>query len=361
MTRPLLMSGNCHTGHKPETTEQKDLQSRLVDQAMQWLARDGADIEGTDTHVAFQKWCGQSADHEQAARAVRAFLSDRDFDDILRKFDTEKGTGAPNHAPSGTRQISMPVGKPRRSTPPRATNVRKAIWGGVAMCVAILVAVLTLSPAEHSGHPGYIAANMAPVRQFLPDGSELQLAPGTRLYWEFTERERHIVLEDGAVVISAAPNKDRPLVVTTPQSRVVVVGTRFVVIGDDQTSEVGVAEGTVRVQQQQSPPAREVTLHAGEGVTVSSGGDVRRHDFNGDNITQILEGWRVFSPAKLSDVVHAVSRQSGMEIWLDPGIADLEIRGRFNVADAMVSLDLIARTTGTRMIELPFDQYLLVR
>ncbi len=126
-------------------------------------------------------------------------------------------------------------------------------------------------------------------------------------------------------------------------------------------SEVGVAEGTVRVQQQQSPPAREVTLHAGERVSGSSGGDVRRHDFNGENITQILEDWRVFSPAKLTDMIHAVSRQSGMEIWLDPGIADLEIRGRFNVADAMVSLDLIARTTGTRMIELPFDQYLLVR
>ena len=51
----------------------------------------------------------------------------------------------------------------------------------------------------------------------------------------------------------------------------------------------------------------------------------------------------------------------GDAIWLDPGIADLEIRGRFNVADAMMSLDLIARTTGTRIIELPFNQYLLVR
>ncbi|WP_181850631.1 FecR domain-containing protein [Thalassospira xiamenensis] len=355
------MTGTHYTGQNPETAAKDDLQDRLVDQAMEWLARDGVDIAGTETHEAFQKWCGQSTAHEQAARSVRAFLDDRDFDDILRKFDAGPESTTRTYTASGVLKISPPTRRSLRPVTAGMPLARKAFWGGVALCAAILVAVLTLRPADHSDHPGYIAANTTPVSQILPDGSELQLARGTRLYWEFSKQERHIVLDQGAVVISAAPNKDRELVVTTPQSRVVVVGTRFVVIGDAETSEVGVAEGTVRVVQKQSPPAREVTLHAGDGVTVSGNGDVRRRDFDGENITQILDGWRVFSSAKLSDVVHAISRQSGTEIWLDSGLADLEIRGRFNVADVKASLDLISRTTGTRIIELPFDHYLLAR
>ncbi|OSQ49682.1 hypothetical protein TALK_05040 [Thalassospira alkalitolerans] len=360
----MRMTGNHHTGQNPEISNQEGPTDLLVDQAIAWLARDGVDVPGTKTHDAFQVWCDQSPAHDRAARQVRAFLADSSFDDVLRKFDT----ASLNDGKAGARTMSAGMPSPssharplRRDTGRMGSRMRSVFAGAAAVCAAVLVAVVTLSPADHSTHPGYIAANTASVTQALPDGSTLQLARGTELYWEFSKRERLITLDKGAVVISAAPNRDRPLVVTTPQSRVSVVGTRFVVIGDDNTSEVGVAEGTVRVTQQQSPPAREVTLHAGDGVVVSGDGDVRLRDFDGASIEQVLVGWRVFSGASLIDVIHAVNRQSGTEILLDPRLSDLEIRGRFNVADATASLDLLTRTIRAKVINLPFGYRLLTR
>ncbi|HAY48975.1 MAG TPA: hypothetical protein DCY62_08415, partial [Thalassospira sp.] len=68
-----------------------------------------------------------------------------------------------------------------------------------------------------------------------------------------------------------------------------------------------------------------------------SGKFVRR-DVTEAQIDNVAKGWRVFSPKSLGDVAAAIRRQSGVNLLIDPSIAGLDVRGRFNLVDGEQSI-----------------------
>lgn len=333
----------------------------LLDQAMAWLSREGVDVPGHHNHDAFCTWCAQSPAHALAAQKVQALLGDAAFNDVLRKLEhglPETDVAHPdNKARLGLFRLKPGLARGRHAR----SFVAPLIGAGLMACLA-MIAIFAVLPVERAGAPVEIAAGVeAAITRTLPDGSVVSLSRGARLSWHFSAAERAITLDAGAVIIDAAHDVARPMVVSTRQSLVTVVGTRFVVIHDDDASEVAVAEGLVRVAQRQQGQGQEVLLHPGEGVSISDNGTLRRREIDGSSLDQVLQGWRVFSPGRLRDVIAAVERQAGRSIWLDPRIANMEIRGRFNVANADATLALIAKTAGLSLLDLPFGQLVLYR
>ncbi len=82
----------------------------------------------------------------------------------------------------------------------------------------------------------------------LSDGSEISVQPGSVLDIEITPDRRQLTLRSGAIHIDAAEEPNRPLQVSTPDAQVTVVGTRFGVAIEQNSTLIGVQSGLVDVQ-----------------------------------------------------------------------------------------------------------------
>jgi hypothetical protein len=83
----------------------------------------------------------------------------------------------------------------------------------------------------------------------LPDGSRIEKAPGTTLRVNHGLDGIRIELNRGAVVVTAAPQREGHLIVQTKDCEVSVVGTIFAVRVETSGSRVTVFEGKVNVTQ----------------------------------------------------------------------------------------------------------------
>jgi WD40 repeat protein len=96
----------------------------------------------------------------------------------------------------------------------------------------------------------------------LADGSRLILGADSVLQFPSAERgsERRVHLERGAADVEAAPHlPDDPLILSTEQARLVVLGTRFRLYAGDGNSRVELEEGKVRFERSSDRESVEVT------------------------------------------------------------------------------------------------------
>lgn len=145
---------------------------------------------------------------------------------------------------------------------------RRLLFAGVGALAVGLAVALVFSGAFRADRNDSAAWA---AERLLPDGDLLRVSPGAtysveplRVATADGGHERLVRLSAGkleAQVVHRAPG-DR-FVVITPQVTVTVVGTRFLVEVDRNTSRVLVHEGVVRVR---GASGVEVTLHQGEQV-----------------------------------------------------------------------------------------------
>jgi transmembrane sensor len=81
----------------------------------------------------------------------------------------------------------------------------------------------------------------------LPDGSTVELKPGTRVQTDFTPEERRVRLDRGDAHFTVAKDAARPFIVTIGNVRVRAVGTAFTISASGAAVEVLVTEGRVRI------------------------------------------------------------------------------------------------------------------
>jgi transmembrane sensor len=81
----------------------------------------------------------------------------------------------------------------------------------------------------------------------LPDGSVIQLNTQSELFFDFSPREREIVLKHGEAQFIVAKDASRPFVVKTSDASVRAIGTIFNVHVADRQTAVAVIEGRVEV------------------------------------------------------------------------------------------------------------------
>jgi len=118
-------------------------------------------------------------------------------------------------------------------------------------------------------------------REKLPDGSELTLNKNTVIsYAARFENNRHLKLKEGEAFFDVAHDKSHPFVIDIEEVSVTVVGTSFNIRHHQDSTEVIVETGIVRV----SLNGKATELHKGEKVLISSAHDRLNKEQNTDDL-----------------------------------------------------------------------------
>ncbi len=124
--------------------------------------------------------------------------------------------------------------------------------GGLAAVVALVASVLVLKDNETTLHPAesYVLNYSALDYGYhqLEDGSEIDLNEGTQLRIAYSADVRLVELISGEAHFMVKKDPSRPFVVTALGASVKAVGTAFNVRLQDQSVEVLVTEGIVRME-----------------------------------------------------------------------------------------------------------------
>ncbi|MBS4017951.1 MAG: FecR domain-containing protein [Dechloromonas sp.] len=186
---------------------------------------------------------------------------------------------------------------------------------------------------------GRVATDPGELRHVrLADGSELDIAPNTRLRVKFDSGRRRLELEEGRIVVSVATDHLRPFEVAAGGGIVRDIGTRFEVDVGRKRTRVVVAEGLVEIDLQA----------AGSAPRKVGAGEVAEFDDRFVSPAQLVDaaatlawskGQLVFDAAPLAEVVRALNNYRRTPIELaDPSLRDIRISGVFLIDDENAAL-----------------------
>jgi transmembrane sensor len=202
--------------------------------------------------------------------------------------------------------------------------------GGGLLAACLALAVLALPGPAYETRPGQI-------RQIaLSDGSQVTLAPASRLRAASRWRPRALALERGEAFFVVAHQSGQPFTVQAGDALVRVVGTRFNVHRDaDRAVRVEVEQGVVQVSDRPDGQGRPVTLRAGQTVV----GDARGLTVGALARSDQAGGWRqgrlAYDDAPLAEVVADLNRYGRSPLAIgSPATARLKVTAAFDVAQA---------------------------
>jgi transmembrane sensor len=175
----------------------------------------------------------------------------------------------------------------------------------------------------------------------LPDGSSFDLNTNSRIWVDYSHRQRVIRLERGEAFFKVAHDTQRPFWVHAGDYWVRAVGTAFNVYLRPTGVEVTVSEGTVKVVNataNEPPPSDAATTGFAAAVTAGEQADVHDraqviHELNSAQISRLL-GWRksslYFQDQPLGDVVNEMMRYTTLKIEFDDdALRSLPVGGTF--------------------------------
>ncbi len=161
--------------------------------------------------------------------------------------------------------------------PPREADARHRHLGPrialAASVVAAAVGVAWLSHRLFHARPPTSAAAPLVRRLALPDGTSLEVAPGTRIVVRYTAALRRVAVLGGEAYFSVRHDPSRPFLVTVNGLTVRDVGTAFNVRKADSRANVTVVRGEIEVSPSSAAASRGhvgVRVNAGEEVTWGS-------------------------------------------------------------------------------------------
>jgi transmembrane sensor len=186
----------------------------------------------------------------------------------------------------------------------------------------------------------------------MPDGSSFDLNTNSRIWVDYSQRQRVIRLERGEAFFKVAHDTQRPFWVRAGDYWVRAVGTAFNVYLRPTGVEVTVSEGTVNVVNataNQSPPTgpalTAAAVTAGEQADARGRAEVIR-ELNSAQLNRLL-AWRksslYFQDQPLGEVVNELMRYTTLKIEIsDDGLRQLPVGGTFQTspegAEALLTL-----------------------
>lgn len=239
--------------------------------------------------------------------------------------------------------IAGPTSRPRR--------VGYA-WVAALSAVAALILFAFALPwfTAASGRYGIATAAGQQRTVEIGAGSSIALNGGTRVVLD-RDDPRYVELAAGEALFTIRHDAGHPFTVIAGDHRVQDVGTVFNLARDGGIFTVEVAEGAVLYD----PGGAAISLGAGETLAVDEGhGRIVRDRQEPATIAGWRRGQLSFKHASLAAVARGLSRSIGMDIRIDPAIADRPFTGTVRIdgdpsatmARLAATLDLKARRDG---------------
>lgn len=283
----------------------------LTDAADVWFARmNGGDPVSPEREAAFNAWLQADPRHAQTYRDCQKAWMELGLGGCAPPVLAMRSRALETAAGVGRRRMLFGLG-----TGIVAAGVGGAVWITAAPSPARALIVTTAGQRL-----------TAP----LPDGSQLTLAPLSRVRLDFTDRRRGLTLEAGQAYFEVAHDPARPFVVEAGDRRVTATGTRFQItlLGRDAEAEVVLEEGEVIVASRSDPSVAVRRLVPGQRLSGSKQARIDRGDVEASTAWRV--GRLVVRDRPLDEVVAAFNRYSGDRLVLsDPGLGRMRISGSF--------------------------------
>jgi transmembrane sensor len=221
------------------------------------------------------------------------------------------------------------------STKPTARSVRRYRLIALAASLCFLAAGIAWLMGR-SPQMRLVSTAVAQQRhETLSDGSQLDVAPDSRLRIRFSPWRRELLLDHGQMYVSVAPGRIRPFVVSANGLTATATGTAFDVRVDSGVTVLTVSEGRVTVTPMDVGPSPAPTREgapflaaAGEQIAV----DAAAHRLQVRTVDPTLtESWRSgmleFVGEPLQAVVDEVDRFVKRRIVLSAALRDTRYTG----------------------------------
>ncbi|MES2902428.1 MAG: FecR domain-containing protein [Pseudomonadota bacterium] len=296
----------------------------IEEQAAQWLARQDGEHWSSAQEQALEDWKAESTAHRVAYLRLAA---------------------------------SWNAAAPLPHKLPAAAPGNGAYWRIAAGLVLAVGAALLINFGGAT--PGTVLQTPVGGNQHmaLADGSEIVLNTATLLRSKVNKRERTVWLERGEVYFSIAPDPKKPFVVVAGNSRITVLGTRFLVRTQDGKTEVDVVEGRVRVEPIGNANEKSAMVLTANQRVIAVPGKLIRSSQSEAQLENTLS-WRerklVFDQVSLEHAAGEFNRYNTTQLL----IADAEARkvvigGRFDVDNVQGFARLLHNGFGLQVTQAP--------
>lgn len=298
----------------------------LLEEAADWADR--LDTLSPADRAELSVWLNRSSAHREALSRMVKLLGDPA---LFAAIEQAQAAAPVPPRPRPRRWPGAAAGPTRRRI---ATGIAAALAAGVATPLVLHLSQLHAPCVERI----YASATGQQRQIALPDGSAMTLDAASRVAIAFSGDARDLTLQGGAARFEVRHDSARPFAVTTPQGRMVALGTNFSVDRGATTSELRVYRGRVRLTVPGQPAVIVTAGHWAE----AGAGPIVVHRFDTGTYQGWQDRWLSGDRIRLGDAVARLGRYSARPIRLaDPALADETFNGRFRLDRPVESLSLI--------------------
>lgn len=211
----------------------------------------------------------------------------------------------------------------------RTVTRRRALFGLTGGAVAASAAGVWVMTASSPARALIVTRVGQRLTAPLPDGSQVTLAPLTRLRLDFASDRRGVILEAGQAWFEALPDPTRPFSVLAGGQSLSAAGGRFQVTLINDAPDIVVEEGVLTVAARREPGGSITRLtHGQKGTWTGKGVTVASADVETDTAWRL--GRLVVRDRPLREVVEAFNRYSSDRLVLgDAEAGEVRISGSF--------------------------------
>ncbi|WP_323717822.1 FecR family protein [Paracoccus aminovorans] len=306
-----------------------DSQARIRAEAAEWMVRLVGDPALKDD-PAFRDWLARDPAHARA------------FSDARLGWEIAAEVGA---------SVRAPVPQRRRFRLPLAAGLGFAAAALAGLWLdTVRPDLLGRMTADHVTAPGPVQALV------LPDGSQAVLDGGSALDYAEDAVGRRVTLR-GAAYFDV--KKDgRSFTVTSGDTQVRVLGTRFALRDCGGCTIVTLVEG--RVQVDDTRTGTQTVLAPGQQLRLGADAAPAPVPVDADQALAWREGRFIFYDASLREVAAMLERHgAGRILFADAALAGRPVSGSILLSDPGAELQSLAEAMGFRIIPLPGGKLLL--
>jgi transmembrane sensor len=199
---------------------------------------------------------------------------------------------------------------------------------------------------EPTFEQNFVTADKKILNIVLPDNSVIDLDIKSHIQISYYRNKRTVHLLSGKALFKVAKNKSKPFLITSGNTLVEVLGTKFEVVNTHSATKVNVVEGRVRVDyiyNDKGDKKALVQLKKAESFTLNNVGRVLNYDkMNIDEIASWKNDVITFDKTTLQKAALIFERYSNQKIeFASHDLSQLTISGKFSTRHYKGFLDAI--------------------
>lgn len=299
--------------------------------ASEWLLMLKSNPDDTGLKEAFTAWYGQNPNNAvNWQKAVKAYKL---LGNVPAKYEDD-----------WSEPKVVPFSPPQKKTASFTSHRSIGSLLAIAACL-LLVISLGWMPGNTADYETRTAETL---NINLPDGSQIQLAPESKLDVVFTDTERKVHLLQGHGFFEIAKNPSKPFSVVARDAEVTVLGTAFDVGLNETNTHVFVKEGVVSVKPLSSSDRQ--TLNIGDGLIISADGKLVQQKISPNYVSSWRDNKLIVNDRPASEVIDTIKRyQNGIVLIADKDLVNQPVTGVYQLNNPDAALSAVARSIGAKV------------